>query len=253
MSEWPELKENVDLEMDVRRWVLEMHSKIGTLTHYGLLQVNRGATKKEIKQAYFRLVNVVHPDKYFGKSLGTYKPKMETLFAKLSLAYETLSVPETRAEYDRELDGSTKPPVEQKATAPMPADPRAIAQRQAAMEELKARFMNAKAGAKANAKRHADAAVRARAAGDFGGAAEAYKQALALTPDDRELAEAYAEMTRAARDRLVDALVKQAQLEERYGHWAEAAATWRRVVESRPDDASARAHLATAEAHARGG
>ena len=60
------------------------------------------------------------------------------------------------------------------------------------------------------------------------------------------------EMTRAASAKLADSYMRQAQLEEKYGHWAEAAASWRRVIERRPDDATALARLANAEARARG-
>src|SRR5450631_2326946 len=124
----PELAENVDLSVEERRYVLDAHAKLSTLSHYALLQVARDAEKKEIKRAYFRLVNLVHPDRFFGKSLGSYKAKMEALLSRLSLAYETLSVAERRAAYDLEL-GDTPDESAEKA----PAERKLIAQRNAAM------------------------------------------------------------------------------------------------------------------------
>ena len=37
--------------------------------------IDAGADKKAIKAAYFELVNDFHPDRYFGKNLGSFKPK----------------------------------------------------------------------------------------------------------------------------------------------------------------------------------
>ena len=99
----PELHEKVDLSIEERRYVLDVHAKMATLSHYALLQVARDADKKEIKRAYFRLVNIVHPDRFFGKALGSFKPKMEAILSRLSMAYETLSVAEERAAYDEAL------------------------------------------------------------------------------------------------------------------------------------------------------
>jgi curved DNA-binding protein CbpA len=245
-SDPPELNEDVDLSVEERRYVLDAYAKLSTLSHYALLQVSRDADKKVIKRAYFRLINVIHPDRFFGKKLGSYKAKMEALLSRLSLAYETLAVAATRAEYDREIaetsdESAEKAPVERKV----------IAQRNAAMEALKQRFLDAKADKKAIAKKHVEAATRARAAGDFAAAAEAYRLALDATPDDATLTAAHDEMKRAVGDRLAESLARQAALEERYGHWAEAAATWRRLTEARPDDVAARERFAKALAMAR--
>ena len=161
----PEPSEDVDLDPERRKYVLDAHARLAKLTHYELLGVGRGADKKAIKRAYFALAAVVHPDRYFGKKLGSYKPKMEALFARISLAFETLSDKNKRARYDAMLGA---PPASSAGPA-APLDPKVAAQRQAAMDALKQRF----AEAKQKSKQHADAAVIARAAGDFAGAAEA--------------------------------------------------------------------------------
>jgi cytochrome c-type biogenesis protein CcmH/NrfG len=77
-------------------------------------------------------------------------------------------------------------------------------------------------------------------------AAEAYRTALRYTPEDASLKAAYAEVQRAAGERVAESRRRQAILEERYGHWAEAAASWRRVTEAMPDDEEARQRLASA-------
>jgi len=245
-AELSELDEDVDLAPDRRKYVLDAYARLADASYYEILDVPRTATKAEIKRAYFRLVGIVHPDRYFDKHLGSYKPKMEAIFAKLSAAYETLSKSQTRAEYDAE-HRSSRPPAQPEERVRTPADDRELAQRKAAMEALKQRFVEAKA----KAKTHADAAARAKTAGDFVRATAAYKLALSFTPNDAALAAAYEEAKRAASAQLADSIVKQAMLEERYGHWAEAAASWQRVLEARPGDATAQERLAAALARAK--
>ena len=45
----------------------------------------RAIQARAIKAAYFEVVNVFHPDRYFGKNVGSFKPKLaELAVAKLS-------------------------------------------------------------------------------------------------------------------------------------------------------------------------
>lgn len=62
---------------------------------YKALGVLRTATPREIKIAYFRLAPEFHPDKTNGD------PALAEKFRDLSTAYEILSNPAKRAEYDR--------------------------------------------------------------------------------------------------------------------------------------------------------
>ncbi len=61
------------------------------------------ADKKVIKRSYFELAALFHPDRYFRKRLGSFKQRMETIFGKVTQAYDTLSSRERRAEYDAYL------------------------------------------------------------------------------------------------------------------------------------------------------
>jgi curved DNA-binding protein CbpA len=96
----PELAEEVDLPLELRRRVLGLHSVVTSLDHYALLGITRDVDKKGVKRSYFELAAVFHPDRYFRKNLGSFKAKMETIFGKVSNAYETLADKEQRAEYD---------------------------------------------------------------------------------------------------------------------------------------------------------
>ncbi len=99
-----ELDEPADLEIEKKRRILSVFHALARLDHYSLLGVARDADKKAIKAAYFKLAGEFHPDKHFRKNLGTFKPKMEAIFKRLTLAEEVLSRKEARAEYDASLE-----------------------------------------------------------------------------------------------------------------------------------------------------
>ena len=239
----PELDEDVDLDMERRRYILEAHAQLDRINHYALLGVNRAADKKAVKDAYFRLAGLVHPDRYFGKRLGSYKLKMELLFTRITAAYETLSESERRATYDLELgqmEAHDRASGRQVDAAPV--DPRVAAKRQAALEGLKEHF----AAGKAKAKQYADAGARAQAAGDITSALEAYRSALTYAPNDADLMAVFQGLQRTAGAKLADSHAKKAAMEERFGRWSAAAESWQRVLADKPDDVEARARLANA-------
>jgi tetratricopeptide (TPR) repeat protein len=95
--------EKVDISQETRRRIVDAHEAVSELNLYELLGVEREADKRQIRDAYFALSKVFHPDAYFGKNLGTFKPKMEAVFKRLTSAYEILGKPKKRAEYDQYL------------------------------------------------------------------------------------------------------------------------------------------------------
>ncbi len=71
--------------------------------YYEILEVKRDTPLKGIKRAYYRLSKEFHPDKFFRRSLGPYKPKLETIFAAINEAYRVLSDDAARDDYDAEV------------------------------------------------------------------------------------------------------------------------------------------------------
>ena len=103
-----ELEEDVEIQPERRRVILEAFYRLDSVTHYELLHVEPTADKRAIKNAYFEIVNVFHPDRYFGKRLGSYKHKLERLFARLTEAHDALTRAAPRAEYDAYLAALNK-------------------------------------------------------------------------------------------------------------------------------------------------
>lgn len=69
------------------------------MNYYQTLQVNSKATQQEIKQSYRRLAKQFHPDR-----LGQDGDRSKIV--EINAAYEVLSNPQTRLQYDRQLKSS---------------------------------------------------------------------------------------------------------------------------------------------------
>src|SRR5438270_103734 len=59
----PELDEDVDLDPERRRYILDAYAQLDRINHYALLGINRAADAKAVKAAYFRLAGLVHPER----------------------------------------------------------------------------------------------------------------------------------------------------------------------------------------------
>jgi curved DNA-binding protein CbpA len=297
------MAEEVDIDVDLRRWILKLYHSLERSDHYQLLGVDRASDKKTIKRAYFDLAAKLHPDKYFRKRLGTFKHRMEAVFGRITLAQETLTNADRRAEYDeyveerlrtrgmedllaaamaeakraeetaeREAQAASSPsqpemkPV-QVPTAPS-VDVSAAARRDAlarrllggrpgsspsrpsmpavqrppttaeAMDALRRRYEDRKAQARAaQARKYVAAGEEALAKNDPVSAANNFRVASTLLPEDEQLQKRATETQERADVILADTYAKQAVYEEKTGQWDEAARSWQRVCRGRPKDA----------------
>jgi DnaJ domain len=116
-----------------------------------------------------------------------------------------------------------------------------------AVEALRRRYEERVEHAKgAQARKYLANAEAALAAGDAVAAANAFRVAQALSPDDTTLATRAADAQAKADAVLCETYTRQARYEEKSGQWADAARSWARVARTRPDDAVAHERAAHA-------
>lgn len=325
-----ELDEPCDLDTEQKRKVLDLFYRLDGLDHYGVLSVEPTADKKAIKKAYYALAPDFHPDRFFRKNLGAFKPKMEAIFGRLTLAHDTLTQKDKRAEYDAYL-GTTRqnrtmeealaqatapitratsiprPPMAPAATSatpstapppiapstpppvrigsvPAPAPsasqppPSADAERarrealarklglggrsipaatsttsqapplastpsaasEAAMQNLVRRRDSLQAAAhRAQVDHYIEAARSAQGRNDLATAANFYRLARALDPNDLELAALQESTAKAAAAALADGYTKQGDYEAHHGRWRDAALSYTKAAAGLPDDPDA--------------
>jgi curved DNA-binding protein CbpA len=87
-------------------------------SHYDVLDVGHASDLTEIKRAYHELARRFHPDRFHQSDL---RAQVESAFARIGRAYETLSDAKRRKEYDRSLSSKQEArPVSPSKTAPAP-------------------------------------------------------------------------------------------------------------------------------------
>jgi curved DNA-binding protein CbpA len=297
-----DLSESVDLDDERKKRILDAFYQLERIDYYEILGVPRDAEKKAIKTAYYALAPDFHPDKFFRKNLGSYRVKIEQIFTRVTLAHDTLTSRQRRAEYDEylaqthqtkhaddsveaevaaihaQLDAAARAAVASMQQPSLPPQPRVdspemqrlrretlarklgagmnrgttpppmqsvppIDQAQSsrlAGEALKARYDAAVAHAKqAQIRRYLELGRTSLRQKDYAGAANAFRIAQALAPEDPDVIHEYETSYREAAAQLADGYLKQAQYEMSSERWGEAAQSLQKVIIGRPDDARA--------------
>jgi curved DNA-binding protein CbpA len=300
-----ELEEPVDLEPEKRRLICEAFYRLDALDYYELLGCHRLVDRKQVKSAYYAVAPDFHPDKFYGKNLGSYKAKIEAIFARVTLAHDVLSSKQKRGEYDDYLDmhernraavvaagsvdaavqqaraladqaaraaiggqsvpppggapsaddaaakalaerkrvlamklmGGKRPPSGSHHAVPAPGS-QAQADARAAAEALRNRFEHAKHEATKRQVFHYIATGRdAVTKGDWAAAANAYRIAASLQPDDPNLQRDAQDVIQQSNRYLADNFMKQGEYEVSQERFSEAAISFGKAANGRPDDA----------------
>jgi curved DNA-binding protein CbpA/predicted transcriptional regulator len=93
-----------------RAHIKETSARLDALDHYAALGVERDADAKALRRAFHKLAAQYHPDRFFGKRLGSFRGTVDRIFMRLTLAYDTLSKKDTRDAYDATLPPLAPPP-----------------------------------------------------------------------------------------------------------------------------------------------
>jgi curved DNA-binding protein CbpA len=94
---------NIDLTDKERERIDMFYKLMEDSNYYEILGVNKSTDKKDIKRRYFELSKEFHPDKFFRRSLGDYKKRLERIFNRIKEAYYILSDEALREEYDNSI------------------------------------------------------------------------------------------------------------------------------------------------------
>jgi len=93
------LSESNALSDAQRRQILAMARLLDKRDPWALLGVPQGADAKTLKRAYFKLSKDIHPDRFYGRSLGSFAERLSTVFEALNRAYERLTNPDKSGAY----------------------------------------------------------------------------------------------------------------------------------------------------------
>jgi len=118
------LNEAVDLDQDRKREILAREALLGR-DDWTVLGLKPGATAEAVKLAYFEASRVFHPDRYYGKNLGSFRTRLERIFQRLSEAHENLTEAIRRAPPPRSSASARSAPRGAPAASAAAADPRA--------------------------------------------------------------------------------------------------------------------------------
>jgi hypothetical protein len=112
------LAEDVELDDTERRRILAMARIIEKNDPYLLLGVSGAADAKTLKRAYFLLSKEIHPDRYYGKRLGSFAERLTTVFEATSRAYNRItSSDKQRANASQNVAGVQQPQTPQEYAA----------------------------------------------------------------------------------------------------------------------------------------
>jgi Flp pilus assembly protein TadD len=182
----PELRvEKGDLPTEQRLRILQMEYICVRRTHYDVLGLKRTVPSGDIKRAFHETSREFHPDAFFRKEMGSFKPRLERIFKAVKKAYDVLSDEAQRRAYDKVIPPEEVFKPKPKAPEPTPAwklDPR----RQAEAEERRLK-RNPMVQRVERAKRHLTRARELLASKQLSQAANEASLAAAQDPWDQEV------------------------------------------------------------------
>lgn len=107
------MEEGVQLSEDKQRDIHFIYYGLEATEFYDLLSLERGCTDKDIQRAYRKISMRYHPDRFFGKELGTYTAKLEAIFRHITNVVEYLTDEGERAAYEETLADDEPEPADE--------------------------------------------------------------------------------------------------------------------------------------------
>ncbi|MEW5806773.1 MAG: DnaJ domain-containing protein [Acidobacteriota bacterium] len=102
--------EESDEDVEAKKHYFELYEKHARSNFFQLLGVQRHSSAEEVKNSYYKLAREIHPDHFQKESMSEIRPLIESLFARITEAYNTLSNEQTRKRYEEEIFGEAEQP-----------------------------------------------------------------------------------------------------------------------------------------------
>jgi tetratricopeptide (TPR) repeat protein len=96
---------NVELSDEQKRRFIAARRAYQGANYYEMLGLSSDVSMRDLKRAYFRLSKELHPDRFYRKELGPFREWASFLFEASTRAFNTLSSPRERRDYDAQLRG----------------------------------------------------------------------------------------------------------------------------------------------------
>jgi curved DNA-binding protein CbpA len=102
----PEAPSNVDAGVAAKhnQLILKNFKRCLDATHYEVLEVPQDAPDEQIREAYFELAKIFHPDRVSSLGLSDVGKEAEDIFRKINEAHSVLTNKENRKAYDEEIE-----------------------------------------------------------------------------------------------------------------------------------------------------
>lgn len=94
------------IDAEFIKMIHDVYESCTSSNFYEILCLKEDASEEEIKKAYFRMAKEFHPDRHFSIPLEETKNKLKVIVDSVTDAYNVLSDPQKRAEYDRSRAGT---------------------------------------------------------------------------------------------------------------------------------------------------
>ncbi len=231
--------DQVELDPEKKTEILRLDEGLGRMNHFEVLGLPPGASPAEVKQSYYEASLKYHPDRFYQKKLGSFLPRIERIFKRLTEANLVLTDPKKRTEYERvhpELFRVPKPMPEPDPYGP--ADPLRAEERRKRLS--KHPYLSRHSGVGKLVER----ARKHRSEGEYDQAPNQLKVASRTAPDYVDLHKLLEE-TRAQQSLERSAQeIKRAESAEEKGDLDMAAGCYRAAADLDPKNASAAANAA---------
>lgn len=112
------LAEECDLTVEQKRVILIKQASLKNGTLFDVLEVPPEADKRALKRAYFKMSKDFHPDRFYGKNLGSYRERLDRIFAVATKAFEHLDDDGRRTAYVASLASAVPAQPGKPATIP---------------------------------------------------------------------------------------------------------------------------------------